>query len=227
MPTNQVKVFDYEPLYRQLEGDGRESWAGSLRTACQKALQFDRHGLLPTWLELLQQIRVPEQPSWHVKDGHVVVKGSGVFFGPDSSDISNDILLKKTPNPLEQSAASHDLLQQFCPWRKGPFKIGDISIDTEWRSDLKWDRIADHVEWRDRRVLDVGCGNGYFGWRMLNAGAHSVVGLDPFLLFVVQHEIVKRLAGEVPNYVLPLTDTCLTARCCGFDGCALSPLESH
>lgn len=28
-------------------------------------------------------------------------------------------------------------------------------------------------------MLDVGCGNGYYGWRLCGAGAASVVGIDP------------------------------------------------
>jgi tRNA (mo5U34)-methyltransferase len=210
-----MDVFNYEQLYRQLEDDGHPDWVRSLRTACQDALHSDRHGLLPTWLELLRQVRAPDEPTWHVEDGHVVVPeiqtGSGVFYGRTPSEQSIEPEPKKTPDPLEH------LLQQFRPWRKGPFKIGGAAIDTEWRSDLKWNRIANHVEWRDRRILDVGCGNGYFGWRMLEAGAQSVVGLDPFLLFVMQHEIVRRLAGDAPNYVLPLTDECLTPRLNAFD----------
>jgi tRNA (mo5U34)-methyltransferase len=213
MPIDGLNVFNYESLFRQLEAEGHCDWVESLRTACRNAIQSDRHGLLPTWLDLLQQIPVPDESSWQIKDGHVVVpaRGSGVFFGQTTSDTTNEPEPKKTPDPLPH------ILQQFRPWRKGPFNLGGTVINTEWRSDLKWDRIANHVEWRDRRVLDVGCGNGYFGWRMLDAGAQSVVGLDPFLLFVVQHEIVRRLAGDAPNYVLPLTDACLLPQLNAFD----------
>ena len=45
-----------------------------------------------------------------------------------------------------------------------------IDIDTEWRSDLKWNRIAGAVDFSRKTVLDVGCGNGYYGWRMLHSG---------------------------------------------------------
>ncbi|MCH2211143.1 MAG: tRNA 5-methoxyuridine(34)/uridine 5-oxyacetic acid(34) synthase CmoB [Fuerstiella sp.] len=192
MPTDSSVLFNYEDLYRQLNDHGHGGWVNSLRSACSEALQSDRHGQLSTWLELLQQIRVPDRCSWHIDEGRVIVAAP-------------------TDQPLRE------LLRQFCPWRKGPLNIAGVNIDTEWRSDLKWDRVADHVEWRDRRVLDVGCGNGYFGWRMLDAGANCVVGLDPFLLFVMQHEIVKRLAGDPRNYVLPLTDACLVPRLGAFD----------
>lgn len=92
------------------------------------------------------------------------------------------------------------------PWRKGPFDLFGIHIDAEWRSDRKWRRVQPYVHLTGKRVLDVGCGNGYFGWRMLEAGAQAVVGIDPSLLFVLQHAAVASCAeeGTARNLVLPL-----------------------
>ena len=104
------------------------------------------------------------------------------------------------------------------PWRKGPFELFGIHIDTEWRSDWKWNRISPHLDFRNLNVLDVGCGNGYYGWRMLQQGARRVIGLDPQLLYVMQHEVVRRLAGgNDPNYVLPVGDDSLVFRTEAFD----------
>jgi tRNA (mo5U34)-methyltransferase len=97
-----------------------------------------------------------------------------------------------------------ETLMQLHPWRKGPLQLAGCHIDTEWRSDWKWDRLAPHVQWQDARVLDIGCGNGYFGWRMLAAGARLVVGVDPTLLFVMQWLACRHFAGEAANFVLPL-----------------------
>ncbi|MCY4015273.1 MAG: tRNA 5-methoxyuridine(34)/uridine 5-oxyacetic acid(34) synthase CmoB [Gammaproteobacteria bacterium] len=98
-----------------------------------------------------------------------------------------------------------DALRGLKPWRKGPFRLFGVQIDAEWRSDLKWARIAPHVDLDGAHVLDVGCGNGYYGWRMLEAGAASVTGIDPSLLFVLQHAAVAYYADDPRNLVLPLT----------------------
>ena len=93
---------------------------------------------------------------------------------------------------------------QFHPWRKGPFQLGEHFINTEWRSDWKWQRLIPHINLKDHRVLDIGCGNGYFGWRMLQAGAQEVVGIDPTLLFCMQHQVINHFVQSNKNWVLPL-----------------------
>ena len=41
--------------------------------------------------------------------------------------------------------ALRDQLQTLQPWRKGPFSLFGVHIDTEWRSDWKWSRVAPHL----------------------------------------------------------------------------------
>ena len=102
-------------------------------------------------------------------------------------------------------AKLEDALLGLCPWRKGPFELGGVSIDSEWRSDLKWDRVSQSIADLDgRNVLDVGCGNGYYALRMREAGAQSVIGIDPTLLFVMQFLAVNHFAKDASVFVLPL-----------------------
>lgn len=98
-----------------------------------------------------------------------------------------------------------EALKGLMPWRKGPFRFGSVFVDTEWRSDLKWDRIANVLDLRGHRVLDVGSGSGYHLWRMLEAGAREVLGIDPSLLFHCQFAAVKGLIGEHRAASLPVT----------------------
>jgi len=98
----------------------------------------------------------------------------------------------------------HETLMELHPWRKGPLRLGGVNLDTEWRSDWKWERVAPHIDLSGRRVLDIGSGNGYFGLRMLGAGAEWVAGIDPTILFVMQWMACRHFSGDIPNYVLPL-----------------------
>lgn len=90
-------------------------------------------------------------------------------------------------------------LRALGPWRKGPFSLelddgASILLDAEWRSDLKWQRVRDlAASFVDRRVLDVGTGNGYFLWRLLGAGARRAVGLEPSLRSVLQFLALSRM----------------------------------
>lgn len=97
-----------------------------------------------------------------------------------------------------------EALQALHPWRKGPFDLFGVRVDAEWRSDLKWRRVAPAVDLAGAAVLDVGCGNGYFGWRMLQAGAQRVVGIDATPLFHMQHQAINHYAGDHRNAVLPI-----------------------
>jgi tRNA (mo5U34)-methyltransferase len=110
------------------------------------------------------------------------------------------------------------LLLQLAPWRKGPFDVGGVHIDAEWRSDLKWQRVAGAIEsLPGRRVLDVGCGNGYYALRMAEAGASAVLGIDPTLLYVMQFLAVTSNRIDLPVAVLPLRLQELPDACRAFD----------
>lgn len=98
------------------------------------------------------------------------------------------------------------LLSGLHPWRKGPYEICGIHLDTEWRSDFKWDRLQPHIQpLRGRVVLDVGCGNGYHAWRMLGEGARLVIGIDPTQLYIMQFEAISHfLGGQHAVHLFPL-----------------------
>lgn len=96
-------------------------------------------------------------------------------------------------------------LRALMPWRKGPWRLLGVDIDTEWRSDWKWERLAPHITpLTGRHVLDIGTGNGYFLYRMLDAGAKMAVGVDPTRLFLAQFTAIQRLAAANQAFLLPL-----------------------
>ena len=94
---------------------------------------------------------------------------------------------------------------ELHPWRKGPFNLFGIFIDTEWRSDWKWRRLAKHISpLKGRLVLDIGCGNGYHLWRMAGSGAKLALGIDPFLKSVMQFQFLQKYIHKENVNVLPI-----------------------
>lgn len=103
---------------------------------------------------------------------------------------------------------TQSLLKKLMPWRKGPFQIGNndynLYIDTEWHSDWKWNRIRPHLSsLKNRRILDVGGGSGYHGWRMSgnnNQETDTVIIIDPSCLFYHQFMAIRHFVGDFDNY---------------------------
>ena len=145
------------------------------------------HGDLPGWLDAIN--RLPEiSPSLIRLDADSIQIGA-------AKDCSTS-----------QRAVIRQQLKRLLPWRKGPFNLFGLEIDAEWRSDLKWRRLQDKITpLSGRTVLDVGCGNGYYGWRMLGAGATRVVGTDPTLRYVMQQRAIANYLPEASFDILPFT----------------------
>lgn len=123
---------------------------------------------------------------------------------PNDIDLNHACITAKVAFEHSDYRKTEALLKNLMPWRKGGFIIGDethqIHIDTEWRSDLKWDRVLPHIsDLSGKRVLDVGGGSGYHGFRMIGAGASSVVVIDPSCLFYHQFMAIRHFLGEMTN----------------------------
>lgn len=175
-----------ETLWPKLQGTRLESWIEQIPPLVDDALHPDANGNLNRWLSALNRIQQFE-PAEQIDLTQSAVRAFSQKFTADQRQT------------LEQD------LRALMPWRKGPYDLQGIYIDTEWRSDWKWDRVYPHLApLKDRTILDVGCGSGYHLWRMQGAGAGLVVGIDPSLLFMAQFLAVRQFIGESPTYFLPL-----------------------
>lgn len=188
----------YQRLYKQLEAMGLSDWSQQLQQIVPEKLALDGHGKMDGWQAALNALPkiVPSQIELKNK---VEIGCEDDLAGCDKDQF------------IEQ-------LKKFHPWRKGPYSLFGIDIDTEWRSDWKWDRVLPHIQsLTGRKVLDIGGGNGYHGWRMVGEGADLVVGIDPTLVFVMQYQLMQRYIGNKNHYVLPLGIEDLPANLACFD----------
>lgn len=179
---------DFDALYQYLRTTKQlAAWLAQVDLPAQveQALYGKPHGKRAEWLAALAQL--PSVTPSAVRLGDTVRIGT-------ASDLS-----------AAQQEQLRCVLETFVPWRKGPFELFGVSIDTEWRSDWKWQRVVPHLApLAGRKVLDVGCGSGYHLWRMRAAGASLALGLDPSLFFLMQFHTVKHYLPQEPVHCLPL-----------------------
>ena len=84
-----------------------------------------------------------------------------------------------------------DNAKKLIPWRKGPFSLAGLDIDSEWQSNKKYNLLRPHFNLKDKIVADVGCNNGYYMFRMLEDKPKRLVGFDPAPHFNIQFNIVN------------------------------------
>jgi tRNA (mo5U34)-methyltransferase len=147
------------------------AWLDPLVQESERIMEDGNHGDLPTWKAALAAL----PRAAHSLDGTVAAPKLG--------------------RPVSDPESLRSVLLQLHPWRKGPLEVGGVMIDSEWRCDMKWNRIAGALDLRGHTVLDVGCGNGYFGWRMLGAGAECVIGIDPTVSTACSPWVFSTTAG--------------------------------
>lgn len=177
----------YEKTFQLIQTSRLSSWVEILPRQVETSFDFQYWGDLPKWLSVIDQL--PD-----IKPSKLNLNAPAILIGcPEDCDDSSRQTMEL-------------LLRQLHPWRKGPYNLFGVEIDAEWRSDLKWDRVTPHITpLRGRYVLDVGCGNGYHGWRMAAEGAKMVVGIDPTMYYVMQFLSMQKYIGLPSVAVFPLS----------------------
>ncbi|QDX30196.1 tRNA 5-methoxyuridine(34)/uridine 5-oxyacetic acid(34) synthase CmoB [Dickeya poaceiphila] len=179
-------MIDFSNFYQLIAKGPLSHWLNTLPAQLSQWQQESLHGEFKLWFNSVAHLPV---------------------LTPDQLDLTHSVTVNlNTPLSARHQAGIERLLRNLMPWRKGPFSLYGVNIDTEWRSDWKWDRVLPHISpLQDRLILDVGCGSGYHLWRMIGAGARLAVGIDPMQLFLCQFEAVRKLLGDDQRaHLLPL-----------------------
>lgn len=179
----ESELIQLDRLTAALREAGMEFWAEQLPLQLDSMQQEHRHGDVQRWKQALDDL--PNLQAQRV-------------------DLQQQVAAFSSLSNLEKKSLKQKLLR-LSPWRKGPFHLHGVDIETEWRSDWKWNRVRQHISpLKNRHVLDIGCGSGYHAWRMAGEGARLVVGIDPSWLFLIQFNAIRRYVGDQwPVHQLP------------------------
>ena len=178
-------MIEFGRFYQQIATGPLASWLEVLPAQIAAWQKENLHGLFRNWEKSVEHLPLLQ---------------------PQRLDLLHSVSAERDDLSDRQRQGIEKLLRNLMPWRKGPYSLYGTDIDTEWRSDWKWQRVAPHISsLAGRTVLDVGCGSGYHMWRMVGAGAQLVVGIDPMQLFLCQFEAVRKLLGDDRRaHLLPL-----------------------
>ncbi len=175
----------YDTFLKNLSSGPLALWQDTLPQQISDGLDPNRFGNMKKWQTAINALT-------DITATSIDLNTSAIRVGHDD-DINN-----KQRSTLKQH------LMQLHPWRKGPFELFGLHIDTEWHSDWKWNRLKKHISpLKNRHVLDVGCGNGYHCWRMAGEAAKSVVGIDPTAVFNMQFQVMQKYIQANNVMVLP------------------------
>jgi tRNA (mo5U34)-methyltransferase len=192
-------TINYDDFFEWLKSSDLEGWHDDLSKLVDQQLDSKRWGDMPAWIQAMQNLPDIKSTSQCFDEGVVIG--------------NVDDITPKIRKELQEA------LMGLHPWRKGPFSLFGLPIETEWQSDWKWDRVLPHIQpLHNRLVLDVGCGNGYHCWRMFGAGAKRVIGIDPSAKFVFQFNAIKKYAGvTLPIDLLPIGIEHMPTKMAAFD----------
>jgi tRNA (mo5U34)-methyltransferase len=171
-----------------------QDWERLTRRALER---LNHHGDLSKYLSFIEQI--PQSPSAKVES-----------WGALPRVTADD-------SPTEQQQL-RDALFGLKPWRKGPFSLCGVEIDSEWQCHLKWERLIRFASpLNGRKLLDVGAGNGYYLYRAHQEQVEFALGLEPSVLFCFQFLALQRLFRCETVGLLCLNAEEFTPSCQSFD----------
>ncbi|WP_304542989.1 tRNA 5-methoxyuridine(34)/uridine 5-oxyacetic acid(34) synthase CmoB [Sulfurimonas microaerophilic] len=98
--------------------------------------------------------------------------------------------------------AIYNTAKMLMPWRKGPFAVGETFIDSEWKSNIKYNLIRKHFDLKGKKVADIGCNNGYYMFKMLEEEPKLLVGFDPSPLYKTQFDFINHFVKSEIVYEL-------------------------
>ena len=121
----------------------------------------------------------------------------------DAKVILTDTVQIDIPNLSEDEALQiKETALLMKPWRKGPFGINELFINSEWQSQIKYNLLEPHFNLEGKIVGDIGCNNGYYLFRMLEQKPKKLIGFDPSAIYYSQFQFLNHYIGSDIVYEL-------------------------
>lgn len=193
-------MFDFEKFYKHMTKCGLGKWNDAFEKIIDEAINKP-DGNLPHWMQTLSELpNIPTETGIFIRDK------AWVTAKP-----------QKAPSKEELAQLKTSLLK-LSPWRKGPFDFCGMELDAEWRADIKWNYVADGItSLKDKVVLDLGCGNGYYMFRMAEHNPAMVLGIDPSRISWMQFEAEQKYLKYPNVFFLPIGFENMPQECGIFD----------
>ena len=183
MDTNKINILTYlksNNFYNKYTFEEYEN----LFSLFNENKNFSHHGNLEQWKNILTKL--PD------------IRTNYLDFSKECIQIGNP----KEIN-LSQLKILEKGLLNLRPWRKGPFNIFGLEVDSEWRSEKKWQRIEDYLpKIKGMRIGDIGCSNGYYSYKLLKLEPELIVGMDKTSLFIIQFLATKFYAKQIQELII-------------------------
>ncbi len=193
-------MFDFEKFYKCLTRYGLGKWNEKFEIIIEKAVNKP-DGNLPNWMQTLSELPDIET------EGGINIKDNAFVTAKARNNIPSEKLIE-----LKSS------LKKLCPWRKGPFDLCGVEIDAEWRADIKWNYLIDGIsDLKDKVVLDLGCSNGYYMFRIAEHNPAMVLGIDPSRICWMQFEALQKYLKYPNVFYLPIGFEDMPENCEIFD----------
>ncbi|NLY03981.1 MAG: tRNA 5-methoxyuridine(34)/uridine 5-oxyacetic acid(34) synthase CmoB [Campylobacter sp.] len=113
-----------------------------------------------------------------------------------------DIITAKANVNEELQRKVYECAISLKPWRKGPFKLLDTFIDSEWQSFMKFNILKPYLNLKDKKIADIGCNNGYYLFKMSQMNASKLVGFDPSIRTYLQFKFIDKFISSGIKYEL-------------------------
>ena len=179
---------------------GLGKWNEKFEIIIEKAIN-KVDGNLPIWMKALSEL-----PDIETENG-IFIRDKAWITAKPCQPVSNEVIEK-----------FKSVMMQLSPWRKGPFDLCGMEIDAEWRAEIKWNLLEKGISsLKNKIVLDLGCSNGYYMFRMAEQSPDMVLGIDPSRITWIQLESLQKYLKYPNLFYLPIGFEDLPEECGIFD----------